>query len=673
MYFEKPKQKKTNKYFQAVISVVLVLAIVFVYAARLMQLQVFGYGYYHRRSDIKNAQSVAIKAARGEILDRYGRPIAVNREGYNIVFDASYISMSKINSTITKLMKLLTDNGDEWRDKLPISNTLPYKFTKDENSSEVTSLKSKLELNHYATAENCVNTMIDKYELGGYSSDRQRKLMGIRYTMDAEDFSISYPFTFATDVSEKTRSVLLEQSGDYLGVTIEESSVREYVEGDVMAQLVGNIGPIYAEDWEELKQKGYSYSDNVGKSGIEAAFEDYLRGTDGVKKVLTDSSGNATEVVIDQEAKSGNTVMLSIDLTIQRVAQNSLSNLVKKVQGEGINATSGAVVAINVNTGEILAAANYPTYTLKQYQEDYESLANDSSNPLFNRAFYGTYPPGSTFKPAIAATGITVGTIKPTDTIFCKQYYTYYSDMTWRCMHYHGSLNVMQALSASCNYFFYDTGRRIGINTMNKYCERAGLGVKTGVETGESAGVLAGPTYAKSINTTWNPGDTLQAAIGQSYNLFTPLQLATYTATIANGGTRYTSTLLHRIKSYDLKETVLDKTATVAAETGFSKLAISTVKKGMLSAAFEGTASSVFGNYPIQVGGKTGTSSTIGDDNGLFIAFAPYKDSEIAVAIVLEHGLHGYVAAPVVKDIFDAYFFSKTEQEKQQAANSLIS
>ena len=673
MYFEKPKYKKESKYLRSTVSIVLVIAILLVYVIRLFGLQVVGYSYYHRKSNITSAQSVRIKAARGEILDRYGRPIAVNREGYDIVFDASYISMSQINKTIYSLVKLLQQNGDEWRDKLPISEKSPYKFTKSESSDEVTALKNKLELNHYATAQNCVDTMLEKYGLLGYGEKMQRTLMGIRYTMDAEDFSISYPFTFATDISEKTRSVILEQSASYAGVTIEESSVREYVADDIMAQIVGITGPIYAEDWDELKAKGYSYSDYVGKSGIEQAFEDQLRGIDGEKKVLTDSKGNATEVVISKEPQAGNTVMLSIDLTIQRVAQKSLENLIHSLPNDKIYPTSGALVALDVNTGELLAAANYPTYTLNQYKNDYESLANDPSNPLFNRAFYGTYPPGSTFKPVVAATGITTGTIKPDDEIYCSQYYNYYRGMTFRCMHYHGGLDVVGALSKSCNYFFYDTGRQIGINTLNKYCMRAGLGVKTGVETGESEGVLAGPAYAKSINTVWNPGDTLQASIGQSYNLFTPLQLATYTATIANGGTRYASTLLHRVKSYDLSTTVLDKTATVAAKTGFTKTAIDTVKKGMLSAAFEGTASSVFGDYPIQVGGKTGTAQTIGDDNGVFISFAPYKDSEIAVAIVIEHGQYGYKAAPVVKDIFDAYFFSKNEQAKLQKQDSLLS
>lgn len=671
MYFERTKQKKKNKYFRMIICCLVVGAVLFTYVARIFSLQIVGYNHYKRIANIQSAQSVSVSAARGQILDRYGRPIAVNREAYDIVFDASYLSMSHINSTISKLCKLLASNKDEWRDRLPVSNTLPYKFTSDESSVDVTLLKSKLELNHYATAENCVNTMIEKFDLKGYTVETQRVIMGVRYSMLCEDFSVSYPYTFAENISENTRAILLEQAVKYPGITIAESSVRDYVAGDYMAQIVGTTGPIYAEDWDELKDKGYSYNDYVGKSGIEAAFEDQLRGQDGIKKVLQDSSGNTTEIVTQKEAKAGNTVMLSIDLTVQKVAQQSLTRVIRNMQSDGVNATSGAVVAINVNTGEVLAAANYPTFTLSQYQENYSELVKDKSNPLFNRAFYGTYPPGSTFKPAIAATGLTVGTISGSSVVKCSHQYEY-SGMTWRCMGHHGSLNVINALSYSCNIFFYDTGRRIGINTMNKYCEKLGLGVKTGVETGEATGILAGPTYSKSIGQTWNPGDTLQAAIGQSYNLFTPLQLATYTATIANGGTRYSSTLLHRIKSYDLTETIEDKTATVAAETEFTENAISTVKKGMLAAAFDGTASSVFGDYPIEVGGKTGTASTVGDDNGVFIAFAPYQDSEIAVAIVVEHGLHGYTAAPVVKDIFDAYFFSKNENAKHDKINKLL-
>ncbi|MBQ2676361.1 MAG: penicillin-binding protein [Clostridia bacterium] len=674
MYFERQQNnKKVNKFFRSVALCVLSAAILCVYTVRLAKLQVIDYNYYRNQANLQSAQKVVVKAARGEILDRYGRAIVSNRNGYNVVFDASYISMPKINGTINDMIRLLSANGDEWRDRLPISQKAPFTFNENATSSEISSLKSTLKLNHYATAQNCYDAMVEKYNLSAYSAEKQRTIMGVRYTMDYEEFSISYPFTLAEDVSEASRAKIKESSASYPGVVISEVKVREYGDGDIAPHLIGTIGPIYKEDWEELKDKGYSYNDYLGKSGVELAFEDYLRGTDGALRVIQDKNGNTVEVVTETEAVPGNTVMLTIDLDVQKVAQNSLKRVLQEMQAEGVDAKAGSVVVLNVNTGEIIAAANYPSYTMEEYKNNYSALLNNSDRPLFDRAFTGTYPPGSTFKPGVAAIGLTTNTIPHDHTIKCTRYYRYYSDMTYRCMGYHGTIDIITALSKSCNYYFYETGRLCGIDTLNSYCRLMGLGVKTGVEVPESSGVLAGPAYVKSINQVWNPGDTLQAAIGQSYNLFTPLQLATYTATIANGGTRYQSHLLHQVRSYNLQKTIVPPSAPVAANTGLDAKAIETVKKGMLSAAFEGTASSVFGNYGLKVGGKTGTSQTVGNDNGVFISFAPYDEPELAVAILVEHGLHGYTWAPVVKDIYDAYFFSKNQQAENQPLDTLLS
>lgn len=674
MFFEKEKQKSGGKYTRSIVLCVLAAAFVFVYVLRLGGLQIIDYSYYHGQANLQSAQKVAIKAARGEILDRYGRPIAINRNGYNIVFEAAYLPSEKLNDTILMLAELLQNNGDEWRDLLPMTQTAPYVFHDEDTADEddVSRLKSELGLNHYATEQNCYDAMVERYDLQDYGETDRRLLMGVRYTMDLEDYSVSYPFTFAEDISEKARSVIKESSASLPGITVENVPVREYAVEDIAPHLIGTVGPIYAEDWEELKEKGYSYNDRVGKSGVELAFEDYLRGTDGVKRVIQDADGNTVETVVEQEAIPGNTVMLSIDLNLQRVAQEALENVILDMRSKGTGATAGAVVAVNVRTGELLASATYPTYTIQQYNENYETLVQDSSLPLFNRAFNGTYQPGSTFKPGVAAIGLTTGKITPTESIYCSGIYQF-SNIPFRCMGYHGSETVVDALMHSCNTFFYETGNRLGINTLNSYCRLLGFGVKTGVELPESEGILAGPDYAKSINATWYPGDTVQAAIGQSYNLFTPLQLATYTATIANGGTRYQTHLLHQVKSYDLTKTVQDQTATVAAETGLSTSALDIVKDGMLAAALDGTASSVFGNYRIDVGGKTGTAQNPGDDHGVFISFAPYENPEIAVAIVVEHGLHGYTTAPAVKALYDAYFFYENEAEPVESVGTLKS
>ena len=379
--------------------------------------------------------------------------------------------------------------------------------------STMSRLKSELGLNHYATEQNCYDAMVERYDLQDYGETDRRLLMGVRYTMDLEDYSVSYPFTFAEDISEKARSVIKESSASLPGITVENVPVREYAVEDIAPHLIGTVGPIYAEDWEELKEKGYSYNDRVGKSGVELAFEDYLRGTDGVKRVIQDADGNTVETVVEQEAIPGNTVMLSIDLNLQRVAQDALETVILDMRSKGTGATAGAVVAVNVRTGELLASATYPTYTIQQYNENYETLVQDSSLPLFNRAFNGTYQPGSTFKPGVAAIGLTTGKITPTESIYCSGIYQF-SNIPFRCMGYHGSETVVDALMHSCNTFFYETGNRLGINTLNSYCRLLGFGVKTGVELPESEGILAGPDYAKSINATWYPGDTVQAAIG---------------------------------------------------------------------------------------------------------------------------------------------------------------
>ncbi len=675
MYFEREKMGPRFKNTRSAVLCILAVAFILVYVLRLGDLQILNYDVYNVKATASNSQKVTVKAARGEILDRYGRPIAVNRDGYNIVLDKSYLPENKdINKTLVTLVGLLQKNNLEWRDELPMTKNEPYVFDTSEESGfaqrNVSSMLQKLGLNHYATADNCVDAMIEKYELSEYRGTALfRTLLGIRYTMDYEDFSVSYPYTFAEDITESVRALLKESSDSLKGVTISSVPVREYTYDDLAPHMIGTLGPIYAEDWDTLKQKGYALNDRVGKSGVELAFEEYLKGKDGVNRVVRNDDGTVSTIV-EREAVPGNTVMLSLDIDLQMVAQNGLKSVINEIGKKQPNANAGAMVVVNIHTGDILASATYPTYNMKDYEKNYDKLLKNSLKPLFNRAFDGTYQPGSTFKPGVAAIGLTLGKVQKSETIYCSGGYNF-RNMHFRCMGYHGSETVVQALSYSCNVFFYELGNRLGIGSLNSYCRKLGFGVKTGVEIGEASGVLAGPEYAQSIGATWYAGDTIQAAIGQSYNLYTPLQLATYTATIANGGTRYKTRLLNRVKSYDLQTTVKGSDPEVAAQTGLAADAIDTVKQGMLSAALDGTAASVFGNYKLEVGGKTGTAQNTGDDHGVFISFAPYDDPEIAVAIVVEHGLHGFSCAPAVKAIYDEYFFSEVQKDTVKNINVL--
>ncbi|MGI6269599.1 MAG: penicillin-binding transpeptidase domain-containing protein [Candidatus Howiella sp.] len=664
------KTKKHNIRYIAI--ALLLIAILLAYNFRLIQLQVLDADYYLSQASTASTRSVSIQASRGEILDRYGRALAVNRDGYNIVFNRAYMSGEEINQNIRSLLSLLEKSGEEWFDKLPLESTAPYNFTEDEAAVET--MKSRIGLAHYATSENCYAQMVRRYKLEGLDTTLQRRLMGVRYSMELADFSIANPYTFAEDISTDTMTRILESAFDLPGIEIDVVPIREYPDTSIAPSIMGTIGPIYAEDWESLKSQGYSYNDKVGKSGIEGYAESYLKGADGVREITTDGDGNILSSQVTKEAVSGNTVILGLDKKLQKVAQTELENLVNnlKTSTDG-EASAGACVAIQVKTGEVLASANYPSYTLDEYYDDYAKLAADTSKPLFDRAFNGIYPPGSSFKPAVALAALNEGIIAKDTTIRCVHTYSYYTGYRPSCLGTHGYINVVNALSKSCNYFFFDVGRQLGIDKLNAYCKQLGLGVLTGVEISESKGILASPAYRESVGGTWHPGDVIQAAIGQSDNSFTPLQLATYTATIANGGTRYQSRLIHEIRSYSLDQVVIDSTPTVLNTLQLAAGTLDTVKEGMLSVTEDGTGSGTFRSYSIKVGGKTGTAETsLGGDNSMFIAFAPYEDPEIAVAVIVEHGGHGSGNGSLVKAIFDAYFFASDEKYDEPAYNALL-
>ena len=353
----------------------------------------------------------------------------------------------------------------------------------------------------------------------------------------------------------------------------------------------------------------------------------------------------------------------------QKVSQDILAKHIKKLNSQGSKITGGAVVVTKIDSGEVLASANYPTYSFDDYYNNYSSILSSPNNPLFDRAFKGTYPPGSVFKPLVAIAGLQENIIDRYSTIKCVEKYTYYQDYQPSCMHYHGTMNVISSISKSCNYFFFDCGRRVGITKLNNYSSIFGFGEITGVETSESAGVLAGPSYSSSIGSIWYDGQTLSAAIGQSDNSFTPLQLSTYTATIANGGTRYKTTLLNKVVSPSSKDVVFQNTPTVVAKSDVSANVIDIVKQGMLSVTSEGTASAYFADYPINIGGKTGTAQTTGRDNSVLIVFAPYEDPEIAISIVIEHGDRSISTGPIVKAILDEYFFTSEESYQDVMPN----
>lgn len=666
MYYYQKKVPFPKRFVALVIIVITILA---AFGIKLGELQVFGADRYLAQATGSSARVLVTKAARGEIVDRYGRPIVVNRVGNNIVFSAAELTGSRLNATIISLAELLAEHDTAWIDSLPLGTEAPYDFLDDMDYS-IKNLRSKLGLAHYATAKNCFDEMVSRYKLQGYDKDVQRIVMGVRYTMEISDYSVAMPFTFAEDISDELVAIISESAFNLPGVSIEAGYVREYVDDTLAVHLIGSVGYLSAEEWATLSSGGkYQMNDKIGKSGIEKAAEEYLKGTDGKTEMSVAADGTVLEQKTVQQVVNGSTVQLTIDKELQLLVQNSLARTIQRLnQKRAYNnrATGGAVVVTMVNTGEVLASATYPTYSMTEYKTEYEKLANDSKNsPLFNRAFNGVYPPGSSFKPLVATAALEEGVISATDTVTCVQKYTRYKDYQPSCLHYHGAIDVATALSKSCNYFFFEMGYLLNITRMNSYCKQFGLGAYTGVEAGlkESAGNLSSPEYKQSVfNQPWNPGDTIQTAIGQLYNSFTPLQLAQYTATLANGGTRYNQHLIKSVMSYDMSTTVKSDFSTVLNKVDISESTYDAVRQGMLRVTEDGTSSAVFDNYAIKVCGKTGTADAAGGKtNAVFIAFAPYDNPEIAISIVLENGGYGTNAAVIARDIFDFYFFNEGE------------
>lgn len=645
--------KRKHQTTLTVLSILLILVLI-LYSIRIYSIQIVNSDKYSSNAKGSTASRTAVlKAPRGEILDSFGRQIAANRDGYNIVFNKAYVK-DNINDIILSLISILDEQSIEHKDRLPIEYNEPYNFKEGESTKK---LIKTLDLADYATAANCLTRLIERYELEDYTLEQQRKIAGVRYSMEIEDFSISYPYTFAEDIPTELMRKISESHFLLDGVSVEVVPFRYYPDTSLAVNLIGTVGPIYEEDWlegEKYKDRGYAFDDKVGKSGIEYYAEDHLRGTDGEITYYLDEEGNIISQEITKKAIPGKSIMLTLDAKMQRTVQDALSSTVRELQSKGGTAKAGAAVVIDIHTGGIITSANYPTYDTATMSENYDALLADPSNPLTDRAFQGVYPIGSTIKPIVAAAALENNQYDTSEVIFCKQRYDYFSDYTPSCMHYHKNMGLTAALSKSCNYFFFELGRRVGAMTLTDYFKQFGLGVKTGVEVNDSAGILVEPT------SNGFGGDTLQISIGQM-NAFTPLQLANYVATFANGGTHYKATLIDKIVSYDMTKTYDECKPVVLNNVSLKDSTISSIKQGMLSVTVDGTGQAALGDYPIKIGGKTGTAQVKDKaDHSTFIVFAPYDNPEIAISVVLEHGSSSYASGNLVRQILDAYF-STTE------------
>lgn len=667
--------------------IVVIMAAFAVYGLRLIDWQIINGAYWLNVSTRTNTSSVKMTAARGEILDRNGNALAVNKTVYAIVFDKSAMTKDTQNKTILQLVSLLEKRGETWVDELPIQVTATgaYEYITS-RQSEVDALKKNLfRGNTYVTAEQCILELQRKYECEGYSPNQTRAILSVRYNMELSGFSVSTPYTFATGISSDTVGIISENAQNLPGATVEVTTVRDYPDGTVAPHVLGTLGAISQEEYAEEKKQGntysldnlggYAYNDSIGKSGVESYFEKYLRGTNGLKVIETTRTGAVASSTVTQAPVAGDSIYLTIDKNLQRVAQVSLANNVKGAQNEGksggskggADCVAGGAVVLNVKDFSVLAAATFPSYDLNQYNSNpsyVSGLFQDKTKPMYDRALVGSFMPGSSFKPVVASAALQEGVINSSSTVTCHRVYTFWNDYQPTCMGYHGTINVVTALQKSCNIFFYDTGRRLGIDTLDLYAKRFGLGQKTGIEINEGAGVLSSPQVRVAAGGVWNGGDVVQAAIGQADNSFTPLQLATYVSTLVNDGTRLKTHLIGKITDYNRDKVIMQNdpnSPTVVDHVGVSKENLETVKKGMRAVTSVGGTASSFANYGIAVAGKTGTAQVPPhSDNVVFVGFAPYDKPEIAVAVVLEYGAYSKYSTAVARDLFDAYFFGKT-------------
>lgn len=659
-------------------AIILVIALVCTFGYTLYDIQIVNGEYYRAQNSTLSTYTVTIEAARGEIVDRNGNPLVTNRQGNSIILDAAYFPSSEENdernAIIMNLIELFEANGEEYVNNLPLVQSADgIAFTEDEDAVATMKSEDMFNLQSYATAQNCFDAMVEKYGLEGYDTATALKIGSIRYELTKLLFSIENPVTIADDVSDETVAAIKEDQQTYLGADVLAVAYREYADSTLAPHILGTVRKINAEEYAELRDEGYGINDTIGESGIEAAMESELRGTPGELTITIDADGNVTEE-ITKEPIQGNTVVLTIDRDLQRIAQQQLEITCNEVSA---SQSAGAVVVEDVNTGAILAAASYPTYDLQDYYDSYSSLASNSRQPLFNRFALGTYAPGSTFKPAMACAALEEGVIDESTTFRCGGVWQYY-DVTFRCLNSraHGSENVREALRDSCNIFFYNCADRLGISKMNEYASMFGLGEKTGVEISEAAGVLAGPASAERYNRVWQMGDTIQSGIGQSDNLFTPLQLANYCATVANGGTKYE---MHFVQSVinTSSGTIEETGAAVAQELPISDNTFNIVHEGMRMVAQQYTLSNIFSDSGVDVACKTGTSQVIRNgeeaNNGFLITFAPYENPEISIASAIELAGSGTSTAEITASIIEYYYSNNTDEQPAQNTGTLLS
>lgn len=658
--------------------------IIGLYGFRLIFLQLVNGDSFTAQATNTTDYKFTVTAARGDIVDSKGERIASSTTGYNVVLNKLLMGDEDLDAMLQKIVGLLGKNGESWNDSLLIGQPDAagrYEFTAaSDNAAEqkaLAAMKDNLGLQQYATADDVMEKLVEDYDLADFSLYWQRVLSGIHYEMQLQAFSNVNNFVMAENVSEATVATIKENSLSLPGVEIVETSTRSYEQGTVLPHVLGRVGKITAEKWKvtdengqvtyPLKEKGYNMNDIIGISGLESAYEDELRGKDGVETITRNSDGVIVNTALTTVPEPGHTVQLTIDSEFQKAVDQALAKNVewiKNTYADSKQANAGAVVVIDVKTGGVLAASNYPSFDQNLYAAQYSEYSADENMPLFNRALQGLYTPGSTYKPSVAVAGLDTGLLNRNSTVNCTRVYTYYKDYRPRCAqhgHGNGPIDVINAIKWSCNIFFYDVGRRLTSDVYDAYAYKLGLGQRTGVEVSEALGHLTtknDSNYTESLD--------IQAAIGQGNTAVTPIQLATYAATLANRGTRYRTHFVKAILDSNTGETLEETQPEVMDVVEDKGETFDLVREGM-----KGVAQTIpaLAGYPYTIACKTGSPQRsegyyVGSTykhytNAAMIAYGPAEDPEIAIGVVVEYGGAGARTGQLVADIFNAYYAMK--------------
>lgn len=690
---------------------ILILAAVFailltVYLVFLYKLQIIDGERYYAESKNNIITTSVVTAARGNILDRFGRTLVSNTPCYNLLINENelfYIDGVDPNKSILTLVNIIRAHGNDYNDELPITVTPPFEYTdiSSIDNARLSAYKKQNGLDENVSAVELLSSMRTRYDIdSNYSAEEARIIAAVRYSVNVRYLIATSEYVFVEDADSDLITTILENNIG--GIEIKESYVREY-NTSYAAHLLGYIGLMNDAEYEKYVEQGYSGDAKVGKDGVELAFEKYLHGTDGEVRVTASSDGTVLSKVYTKEPEPGNNVYLTIDLALQEATERALNSGIERIiekqettKQQAIangtykeiddEITGAAAVVVQVKTGEPLALASWPTYDLATLMENYQEISTAPNDPLYNRALMGEYAPGSTFKPCTSIAALTEKTISTGSSITCEGVYKEFIDQgyapqcwIWGSNHLtHGSLNVTWALCHSCNYFFYSVGRFLGVDAMGKYAKLFGLGEHTGIELYENTGNMSKrENHFQYAGKDWTIGDTLQAAIGQSDSMFTPLQLAEYCATIANNGERHSASILKEVRSFDFSNKLLHRNEEVISFVDTDQENWDAVHEGMYLVANDpnGSGYSGFIGYNAStVACKTGTAQkgeTVTND-GIFICYAPFEDPEIAIAVVVQRGGAGANCAPIAREILEIYFNMQTATDVTETEGTLL-